>query len=58
MAKSHTVLSPLHLLSALLSDDEGVAVMMLKKIGANVTRIKDMTESELNRLPRAPPAAR
>ncbi|MCX5637328.1 MAG: ATP-dependent chaperone ClpB [Planctomycetota bacterium] len=51
MAKSHTFVSPLHLLSALLSDDAGVAVMILKKIGANVTRIKEMTESELRRLP-------
>jgi ATP-dependent Clp protease ATP-binding subunit ClpB len=51
MAKSHTVLSPLHLLSAVCSDDESIAVMILKKIGANVSRIKDMTESELGRLP-------
>jgi ATP-dependent Clp protease ATP-binding subunit ClpB len=51
MAKSNTVLSPLHLLSALLSDDEGVGVLILKKIGANVGRLKDMTESEINRLP-------
>ena len=51
MAKSHTVLSPLHLLSAVLSDDNGVVVMVLKKIGANIARIKEMTESELGRLP-------
>jgi len=51
MARSHTVLSPLHLLSALCSDDEGIAVMVLKKIGANVARINEMTESELNHLP-------
>jgi len=51
MAKSHTVLSPLHLLSAVLSDDSGVVVMVLKKIGANISRIKEMTESELGRLP-------
>jgi ATP-dependent Clp protease ATP-binding subunit ClpB len=50
MAKSHTVLSPLHLLSALLSDEGGVTEMVLKKAGANVKRIKDMTESELGRL--------
>jgi len=50
LAKSHTVLTPLHLLSALLSDEEGIAVMILKKIGSDVARIKDMTESELNRL--------
>lgn len=51
MAKSHTVLSPLHLLDALLGDDDGMAVLILKKIGANVGRIKDMTQSELARLP-------
>lgn len=51
MAKSHTVLSPLHLLSALLEDDAGVAVMVLKKMGANISRLKEMTESELGRLP-------
>jgi ATP-dependent Clp protease ATP-binding subunit ClpB len=51
MAKSNTFVSPVHLMSALLSDDSGVAIMVLKKIGANVSRIKDMTESELRRLP-------
>jgi ATP-dependent Clp protease ATP-binding subunit ClpB len=51
MAKSHTVLSTLHLLSALLNDETGIVVMVLKKIGANVSRLKDMTESELKRLP-------
>jgi len=51
MAKSHTVLSPLHLLGALLSDDEGIAVEILKKIPANVARLREMLESELNRLP-------
>ena len=51
MAKSHTVLSPLHLLSAILSDQTGVVVMVLKKIGANISRLGEMTESELGRLP-------
>ena len=51
MAKSHTVMSPLHLLSAVCNDDAGVAVEILKKIGANVGRIKEMVESELGRLP-------
>jgi len=50
MAKSNTILSPLHLLSALCSDDESVAVMILKKIGADVGQIKSMTESEIGRL--------
>jgi ATP-dependent Clp protease ATP-binding subunit ClpB len=51
MAKSHTIVSPLHLLSALCSDEQGVVVMILKKMGANVARLKDMIESELRRLP-------
>jgi ATP-dependent Clp protease ATP-binding subunit ClpB len=51
MARSHTVMSPLHLLSAICRDSEGIAVEILKKIGANVSRIKEMTESELSRLP-------
>ena len=52
MAQSHTVMSPLHLLSAVCNDDEGITVEILKKIGANVQRIKDMTESEVGRLPK------
>jgi ATP-dependent Clp protease ATP-binding subunit ClpB len=51
MAKSHTVLSPLHLLSAVCGDDTGVAVEIVKKIGANISRLRDMIESELGRLP-------
>jgi len=51
MAKSHTVMSPLHLLSAVCRDDNGISVEILKKIGANVPRIKEMTDSELERLP-------
>ena len=50
MAKSHTVLAPLHLLSAILDDDNGIAVMILKKIGANVSRVREMTEAELRRI--------
>jgi len=51
MAKSHTVMSPLHLLSVVCNDDAGIVVEILKKIGANVGRIKEMVESELGRLP-------
>jgi ATP-dependent Clp protease ATP-binding subunit ClpB len=51
MAKSNTMLTPLHLLSAMLSDQEGIVVLVLKKIGANVEQIRSMTESELGRLP-------
>jgi ATP-dependent Clp protease ATP-binding subunit ClpB len=51
MAKSHTVMSPLHLLSAVCGDDNSIAIEIMKKIGANVQRIKEMTASELERLP-------
>ena len=50
IARSHTILSPLHLLSAVLSDDESIAVTILKKIGVNVGRVRQMTDSELGRL--------
>src|SRR3989339_1218527 len=51
MAKSNTVLSPLHLLNALCEDDNSISVMIFKKIGANVGRIREMAESEIKRLP-------
>jgi ATP-dependent Clp protease ATP-binding subunit ClpB len=51
MAKSHTVLSPLHLLKAVCEDESGIAVMLLKKIGTNIDRLKEMTDNELDRLP-------
>ena len=51
MAKSHTIVSPLHVLSALCSDEQGMVAMILKKIGANIARLRDMIESELRRLP-------
>ncbi len=52
MARSHTAVTPMHLLAALLEDQQGLVVMILKKIGANVGRLQDMTQGELNRLPK------
>ncbi|HOL31973.1 MAG TPA: ATP-dependent chaperone ClpB [Anaerohalosphaeraceae bacterium] len=52
LAGRHTVVTPLHLLSALLDDADGMAVEILKNIGTNVERIRQMTESELNRQPK------
>ncbi len=51
MAKSHTVMSPLHLLSAVCNDDSGIAIEILKKIGANISRIREMIVGEVDRLP-------
>src|SRR5438105_923258 len=44
---------PLHLLAALLAEDEGVVRPLLQKLGANVERISSIVESELERVPRA-----
>ncbi|MEN6387260.1 MAG: ATP-dependent chaperone ClpB [Phycisphaerales bacterium] len=52
MQQSNTLLTPLHLLAAILRDDEGIAGLILKTIGANLNRVKEITESELNRLPK------
>jgi len=51
MAKSNTVLSPLHLLAAVLRDDDGIAALVLKTIGANLSRVREMTDSEIGHLP-------
>jgi ATP-dependent Clp protease ATP-binding subunit ClpB len=47
----HTVLTPLHLLHALLEDEQGMAVIILQKVGSNVGRIREINQSELGRLP-------
>ncbi|MCF7954946.1 MAG: ATP-dependent chaperone ClpB [Phycisphaerae bacterium] len=52
MAQSNITVSTLHLLSILLDDDEGVVTMILKKIGVNISRLKEMTKSEISRLPK------
>jgi len=57
----HSDLSPLHLLAALLADgpgsvkgsDGGIAIPILEKAGVQVARVWQMTNSELQRLPRA-----
>ncbi|MFN4242550.1 MAG: ATP-dependent chaperone ClpB [Tepidisphaerales bacterium] len=52
--KDHAELKPLHLLAALLAEDEsGVVAPLLDRIGVNRARIVQLVESELDRLPRA-----
>ncbi len=49
----HPELTSLHVLAALLGEDEGgVVVPLLNKIGAAVDRVRSITASELGRLPR------
>ena len=43
----------LHLLTALLKDNEGVVVPLLKKMGAPLEKIRSSCESEMQRLPRS-----
>jgi ATP-dependent Clp protease ATP-binding subunit ClpB len=44
---------PLHLLAALLEESDGVVLPLLQRIGANVSRIQQIAQSELDRLPKA-----
>ncbi len=52
MQQSSTLLTPLHLLAAILRDDDSIAISIFKIIGANANRVKDMAEGELKRLPK------
>src|SRR5215217_6056202 len=51
--RDHAEVLPIHLLSALLAEDEGVVRPLLQKLGGNTERIAGIVESELERLPRA-----
>ncbi len=50
--RSHQQLLPLHLLKALLDEQQGVVHPLLEKIGANVGQLHAMLDSELDRLPK------
>src|SRR5688500_477923 len=52
--KDHAEIKPLHLLAALLAEDEGGVVQpLLQKLNANAQRIEQIVASELEKLPRA-----
>jgi ATP-dependent Clp protease ATP-binding subunit ClpB len=42
----------LHLLSALLTQDEGIVVPILQKLGLNVTQLREQVEREMARFPK------
>ena len=48
---SHGEISPLHLLGALLAEEGGTPVSILRKAGADVDRLRQITDSELGRMP-------
>src|SRR3954469_9313841 len=49
----HAEILPLHVLAALLAEEEGVVRPLLQKLGANVQRISGIVSGELERLPKA-----
>src|SRR5271154_7099411 len=49
----HAEILPLHLLAALLAETDGVVTPLLQKVGAQVPRITELVDSELERLPHA-----
>src|SRR5436190_10987667 len=44
---------PLHLLGALLEEEDGIVTPLLQKTGARVDRIKQIVSDEIERLPKA-----
>src|SRR3990172_3858060 len=50
--RGHQQLTPLHLLYALLEEEQGIVRPLLQKIGANVGQLSSMVEGELKRLPK------
>src|SRR3978361_2051929 len=51
--RNNPELLPLHLLSALLAEKEGVVHPLLQKLGGNISRIDQAVQAELDRLPAA-----
>src|SRR5258705_8847689 len=51
--RDHSEISPLHLLAALLAEEEGVVKPVLQKLGADPARIAQIVGTELERLPKA-----
>ncbi|MCC7424133.1 MAG: ATP-dependent chaperone ClpB [Planctomycetaceae bacterium] len=49
---NHQQIQPLHLLKALLEEEQGVVRPLLQKIGANVGQLAQQVDGELKRLPR------
>ena len=49
---NHQQIQPLHLLKALLEEEQGVVRPLIQKIGANVGQLAQQVDGELKRLPR------
>src|SRR5688500_7577491 len=55
--QGHQQLEPLHLLAALLKEEQGAVKPLLEKAGANVRHVERMVQSELGHLPKVSGAA-
>lgn len=51
--KDNAEMQPLHLLAALLAEQDGVIRPLLQKLGANAGRVEQVVSSEIERLPKA-----
>ena len=49
--RGHAAIGPLHLLEALLTQENGLVVPLLEKIGIPEDRVKSVVASELSRMP-------
>src|SRR5688572_10370973 len=52
MRRGNPAVEDLHLLNALLGQEETVVVPVLQKVGVNVARVRELLMEALNRLPK------
>src|SRR5260221_14700975 len=50
--RAHQQLTPLHLLAALLKEEQGLVRPVIQKIGANLKQLESIVDGELTRLPK------
>jgi ATP-dependent Clp protease ATP-binding subunit ClpB len=50
--KGNAQMQPLHLLAALLNEQEGIVRPLIQKIGANIAQLEGIVDGEINRLPK------
>jgi ATP-dependent Clp protease ATP-binding subunit ClpB len=50
-SRNHQALEPVHVLRAMLSDDGGITVSILKKLEVGVQRLRDQLDDTIKRLP-------
>lgn len=51
--KNHRFLRPLHLLKALIDEEQGIMKPLLQRVGVNFGQLNSMVDSELDRLPQS-----